>query len=195
MRGFTIEVDGPRARGQDRGVAVGQALGIVIEVLDRGLPQGGQLGVDSADVRLTQGVAGQVDLLKRIRPPEAVLLAAQQEDRADWHKAGGIAGKRVGHRVVIPRDPAHQVRRHGVDVAVRGIDPDVQNQVLIQAGFAGRRLPYGEGGERQALRQGTGPECQTGGGGPIVQDIPHDIRLVRQQARDEKVGALPRHDR
>ena len=49
-------------RGQDRRVPVGQALGVVVEVSDRVLPQRGQLGVDGVDVRLAQGVAGQVDL-------------------------------------------------------------------------------------------------------------------------------------
>ena len=35
---------------------------------DRGLPQRGQLGVDGVDVRLAQGVAGQVDLPQHARP-------------------------------------------------------------------------------------------------------------------------------
>ena len=42
-------------------------LGVVVEVNDRVLPQRGQLGVDGVDVRLAQGVAGQVDLPERVR--------------------------------------------------------------------------------------------------------------------------------
>ena len=120
--GFALEVDGPRSRGQDRRVPVGQALGVVVEVRDRVLPQRGQLGVDGVDVRLAQGVAGQVDLPERVRSPVRVLRAAQQEDRAARHEARGKAGERVGHRVVIPHDVAHQVRRQGIDGAGRAAD-------------------------------------------------------------------------
>ena len=109
--------------GQDRRVPVGQALGVVVEVRDRVLPHRGQLGVDGVDVRLAQGVAGQVDLPQRVRTPEADRLAAQQEDRAARHEARGEAGERVGHRVVIPDDVARQVRRQGIDGAVRGAIP------------------------------------------------------------------------
>ena len=52
-------------------------------------------------------------------PAAPVRLAAQQEDRAARHEARGIAGEVVGHRVVVPHDVAHQVRRQGIDGAGR----------------------------------------------------------------------------
>jgi len=66
-------------------VPVGQALDVVVEVRDRGLPQRGELGVDGFDVRLAQGVAGQIDLPKRARPRLLVLLLGT--------RLGAIEGK------------------------------------------------------------------------------------------------------
>ena len=69
LGGGAVDVDGSRSPGQDSRVPVGQALDVVVEVGDRVLPQRGQLGVDGIDVRLAQGVAGQVDLPQRVPPP------------------------------------------------------------------------------------------------------------------------------
>ena len=67
-----------------------------------------------------------------LAPRDVVHRAAEQEDRAARHEARGKAGERVGDRVVIPDDVAHQIRRQGIDHAGRGVDPDVEDDVLRQ---------------------------------------------------------------
>ena len=99
--------------GDDGRVAVGQELGLVVEVDDLRLVHRGQLGVDGMDVRLAQGVAGQVDLPQRvIARGDADGLAAQHHHRAARLDVLGIAGEVVGHRVIVPDDVAVQVGRH-----------------------------------------------------------------------------------
>ena len=50
----------------DRDVAIGQELGVVIEIRDRVVPLRGQFGVDRGNIRLAQSVASQVDLQQRV---------------------------------------------------------------------------------------------------------------------------------
>ena len=165
------------------------------EIRDRMQPHRRKLGVRGVDVGLAQGVAGQIDLPKRVRGPGDDRRAAHQEDRAARHDAHGKAGQRVGHRVVIPHDVAHQVRRQCIDGTGLGSGPRVENEVLSQVSPGGRPLLYCEAGESQVRRQGSGLERQRGGGCPIVQDMSHDVRRVGQHPRHQEVGALTRHER
>ena len=72
----------------------------------------GQFGVDGVDIRLAQGVAGEVDLPQRvIARGDADGLAAQHHHRAARLEVLGIAGKAVGHRVIVPDHVAIQVGR------------------------------------------------------------------------------------
>ena len=85
----------------------------MVEVEDLRLVHRGQLGVDGMDVRLAQGVAGQVDLPQRvIARGDADRVAAQHHHRAARLEVLGIAGEVVGHRVIVPDDVAVQVGRH-----------------------------------------------------------------------------------
>ena len=50
---------------------LGRSLASWSKSSDLRLVHRGQLGVDGVDVRLAQGVAGQVDLPQRVRAPDA----------------------------------------------------------------------------------------------------------------------------
>ncbi len=118
-------VDGDGALGireHDQG-PVGQPLDVVVEAVDSLEAHGGKLGVHRREVRLADGVAGQVDL------PQDVLLAhggtarvAQADHRAPRQQGRG--GHDVDPQprlldVVIPLHAAREVGGDRVRVAAR----------------------------------------------------------------------------
>ena len=140
----------PRRAGQDDRVAVGQELGLVVEVENLRLVHRGQLGVDGVDIGLAEGVAGQVDLPQRvIASSDADDVAAQEHHGAAWLEVLGIAREGVGHRVVVPDHVAVQVGRQRVDgiAGPADVKPGVEDCALGQVGSGGRRLNDSEIGE------------------------------------------------
>jgi hypothetical protein len=62
VSGGAVDINGSLGPREHDGVPVGQPLHVVVEAVDGLVAQGGQLGVHGREIRLANGVSGQVDL-------------------------------------------------------------------------------------------------------------------------------------
>ena len=67
LGGSPPELDSLRRDREDHRIAVGQELGLMVEVDDLRLTHRGQPGVDGVDISLAQRVARQVNLPQRVK--------------------------------------------------------------------------------------------------------------------------------